>query len=147
MAPGGEGSPTWRVGESRVRHACFFERIFCLPMATVVTYLLVSNPEDPDAVRSHPIIDEHGFEPRPIEQEDGTDALPALRFAVASALEDRPALEAPCRELSAAFPDATVTYCEVEERFDHIDHLRSVVFIDGKRAGDIEHGYIFNVGT
>ena len=116
-------------------------------MATVITYLLVSNPDDPEAIRSHPTIDEHGFEPRPMEEMDGEKTLPALKFAVASPLEDRPDLEAPCRELSAAFPEATVTYCEVEERFDHVEHLRSVVFIDGKRAGNIEHGYMFNVGA
>jgi len=116
-------------------------------MATVVTYLLVSNPADPEAVRAHPILDEHGFEGRPIEEEATEDSLPALRFAATSALEDRPDLETPCRELSGAFPEATVTYCEVEERFDHVEHLRSVVFIDGNRAGNIEHGYVFNVGT
>ncbi len=116
-------------------------------MATVVTYLLVSNPDDPEAVGSHPIIDEHGFEQRPIEKGEDEETLPALKFTVANALEDRRGLEAPCRKLSAAFPEATVTYCEVEERFDHVEHLRSTVFIDGKRAGDIEHGYVFNVGT
>ena len=116
-------------------------------MATVITYLLVSNPSDPEAIRSHSVIDEHGFEPRPIEETDEDEALPALKFAVASALEDHSKLEAPCRELSAAFPGATVTYCKVEERFDHVEHLRSVVFIDGKRAGNIEHGYMFNVGA
>ncbi len=114
-------------------------------MATVVTYLLVSNPKDPDAVRTHPTLREHGFEPRPMG--DGEESeLPALKFAVASALEDSPSLEAPCRELSADFPDATITFCEVEERFEQVEHLRSVVFIDGKQAGEIEHGYLFNVG-
>lgn len=116
-------------------------------MATVVTYLLVSNPDDPESVRSHPIIEEHGFEPRPMEEGDGEDRLPALKFAVSHPLEDRADLEAPCRELSASFPEATVTYCEVEERFDHVEHLRSIVFIGGQRAGHIEHGYVFNVGT
>lgn len=115
-------------------------------MATVVTYLLVSAPKDPDAVRSHPILDEHGFEPRHVEQ-DESEALPALKFAVTSALEDTPSLEASCRELSAAFPEATVTFCEIEERFDQVEHLRSVVFISGQQAGEIEHGYVLNVGT
>ena len=44
-------------------------------MATVVTYLLVSNPKDPDAVRTHPILEEHGFEPQPTE--DGEDGGPS----------------------------------------------------------------------
>lgn len=114
-------------------------------MATVVTYLLVSNPKDPDAVRAHPILQEHGFEPRPMEDEDEGE-LPALKFAVASALEDSASLEAPCRELSAAFPDATITFCEVEERFEQVERLRSIVFIDGQQAGEIEHGHLFNIG-
>lgn len=114
-------------------------------MATVVTYLLVSNPSDPDAVRSHPTLQEHGFEPQPMDDAE-EDALPALKFAVASALEDSASLEAPCREVSAAFPEATITFCEVEERFDQVEHLRSIVFIDGKKAGEIEHGYVLNVG-
>lgn len=116
-------------------------------MATVVTYVLVSNPDDPDAVRSHPTIGEYELEGRPIQEDEPEETLPALKFAATSALEDRTDLETPCRELSEAFPEATVTYCEVEERFDHIEHLRSVVFIGGKRAGNIEHGYVFNVGT
>lgn len=115
-------------------------------MATLVTYLLVSDPKDPDAVREHPLLQTHGFERRPMGKEEG-NVLPALRFAVASALEDSASLEEPCRELSMAFPDATITFCEVEERFDHVEHLRSVVFIDGQKAGEIEHGYVLNVGT
>lgn len=115
-------------------------------MATVVTYLLVSDPKDPDAVRSHPVLEEHGFEPRRMER-DESEALPALKFAVTSALEESPSLEAPCRQLSAAFPEATVTFCEVEERFDQVEHLRSVVFIGGRQAGEIEHGYVLNVGA
>ena len=115
-------------------------------MATLVRYLLVSNPSDPDAVRTHPILEEHGFEPEPMEDQP-EDALSALRFSVVSALEDSESLEEPCREVSAAFPEATVTYCEIEERFDQVEHLRSIVFIDGNKAGKIEHGYILNVGT
>lgn len=116
-------------------------------MATVITYLLVSAPDDSDAVSAHPVLKEHGFERRPIEDSEDRDALPALRFAVASALEDSVSLEEPCRELSAAFPEATITFCEVEERFDQVEHLRSVVFIDGQKAGEIEHGYVLNIGA
>lgn len=116
-------------------------------MATVVTYLLVSDPTDPDAVQSHPILQEHGFERRPMEEHEEGDGRPALKFAVASVLEESASLEAPCRELSAAFPEAVITFCEVEERFDQVEHFRSVVFIDGQQAGEIEHGYVLNVGT
>lgn len=116
-------------------------------MATVVTYLLVSNPKDPEAIRSHPILEEHGFELQPMEDQEENDTLPALKFAVVSALEDSTSLEAPCRELSAAFPDAIITYCEVKERFEQVEHLRSIVFFGGQQAGEIEHGYLFNVGA
>lgn len=115
-------------------------------MATVVTYLLVSNPSEPDAVRTHSTIQEHGFEPHPIEAQEA-GALPALRFTVETALEDSTGLQEPGRKLSASFPEATVTVCEVEERFDQVEHLHSVVFIDGKQAGEIEHGYVLNIGA
>ncbi|MFB6098032.1 MAG: hypothetical protein ABEK84_02760, partial [Salinibacter sp.] len=84
---------------------------------------------------------------QPTKGESEDSDLPALRFAVASGLEDSESLEAPCRKLSADFPEATVTFCEVEERFDQVEHLRSVVFIGGQRAGEIEHGYVLNVGA
>ena len=117
------------------------------PVANVITYLLVSDPDDPEAVRSHPLVDEHGFELHASENEPENTERPAVRLAVGSALEDGDSLEEPCRELSAAFPEAVVTYCEVEERFDQIEHLRSVVFINGRHAGEIEHGYVFNMGA
>jgi len=116
-------------------------------MATVVTYLLVSDPEDPEAVRSHPILEEHDFEVQSTEDREAKDAPPALKFAVANALDDSTSLETPCRELSAAFPDAIVTYCEIKERFEQVEHLRSIVFIGGQQAGEIEHGHLFNVGA
>lgn len=115
-------------------------------MATVVTYLLVSNPKNPDAVRAHPTIQEHGFEFQAWEEEREGE-LPALKFAVAGALEDSTSLKGPCRELSAAFPDSIITFCEVEERFEQVEHFRSIVFIDGQEAGEIEHGHVFNIGT
>jgi hypothetical protein len=145
-------------------------------MATVVTYVLVSDPQDPHAVRSHPAIDAHGLEPQPIDEQPideqsigeqsigeqsigekegehesrqraAGDVRAALRFSVARPLEDHERLDAPCRDLSSAFPEATVILYEVEERFDQIEHLRSVVFVGGRRAGHIEHGSIFSVGT
>jgi hypothetical protein len=116
-------------------------------VANVVTYLLVSDPEDPEAVRSHPLVDEHGFQLHAPENQPENTERPSVRFAAASALEDGKSLEEPCRKLSAAFPNAVVTFCEVEERFDQIEHLRSVVFMNGRHAGEIEHGYVFNMGA
>jgi hypothetical protein len=49
--------------------------------------------------------------------------------------------------LSSAFPEAPVTYCEVEERFNNVEHFRTVVYVAGREAGEIEHGFAFNVGA
>lgn len=114
-------------------------------MATITTYLLVSNPQDPETLCSHPILDEHELELQTRSEREET--LPAIRFVAKGALEERPSLEKPCRELSAAFPEATITFCEVEERFGQVEHFQSIVFIDGKQAGEIEHGYVLNVGS
>jgi hypothetical protein len=40
-----------------------------------------------------------------------------------------------------------VTFCEVEERFNNVEHVRTVVYIAGREAGEIEHGFAFNVGA
>lgn len=114
-------------------------------MANITTYLLVSNPEDPTAVQSDPIIEQHPFELKATEEEEG--ALPVLKFVATAELEGDPSFEGPSRELSAEYPEATIVFCEVEERFGQVERLRSVVFIGGKYAGDIEHGYVLNVGT
>jgi hypothetical protein len=125
----------------------FFHIGLLSSMATVVTYLLVSAPNDPDAVCDHSLLEEHGFEREPMEGREDDESLPALKFSVAHALEEKPSLKEPCRTLSAAFPDATITFCEVEERFDQVEHLQSVVFIGGEHAGEIEHGYMLNIGA
>lgn len=115
-------------------------------MATVVTYLLVSDPEDPATVRSHPVIQEHDFELRSVEEGD-SDALRSMEFAAVRTLEASSNLEGPSRTLSSDVPEATITCCRIEERFDQVEHVRSVVFIGGQKAGEIEHGYVLNIGT
>lgn len=115
-------------------------------MASVITYLLVSNPDSKEAVQSHSIVKDHGFEVQETSKEQN-ESVPALRFVVRTPLEETSDLETPCRKLSAAFPETTVTYCEVEERFEQVEHVRTVVFIGGRHAGEIEHGYILNVGS
>jgi hypothetical protein len=115
-------------------------------MANVVTYVLVSNPDDPDAVREHDVIDEHGFDLQK-QEEDGDGAVTSLRFAVGTALQEDPQLERPVRELSKDFPEAVVTFCEVEERFDNVEHFRTVVYTAGHSTGEIEHGFRYNVGA
>lgn len=115
-------------------------------MASLTTYLLVSNPDDLDAAQNHSIIEKEGFELQRRWDGDGDEA-PALKFVMTTPLEERPDLERPCRKLSSAFPHATIIYCEIEERFNQIDHLQTVIFIDGCRAGEFEQGYILNVGS
>ncbi len=115
-------------------------------MASRTTYLIVSNTNDVDAVQSHPFIEEQGFELQ--ERWEGEeDVIPSLKFVLSRPLEETPGFEEPTSNFSSAFPDATVILCEVEERFNQIDHLQTVVFIDGQRAGEFEQGYILNVGS
>lgn len=115
-------------------------------MASLTTYLLVSNPSDLDAVETHPVIEEEGFEVRQ-RWEGEEEEIPSLKFVLTLPLEEQPELEEPTRKLSSAFPEATIIVCKVEERFNQIDHLQTNVFIDGRRAGEFEQGYILNVGS
>jgi hypothetical protein len=115
-------------------------------MANVVTYAIVSGPDDLAAVREHDLIEENGFEVHREEEGDG-ETDPSVTFTVGSALEEHEALEGPCRHLSEAFPEAVVVYTEVEERFDNVERLKVRVFRDGRRAGHLEHGSVFNVGA
>lgn len=115
-------------------------------MASVTSYLLVSNVEDEDAVCSHSVIADNGFELRKRSDEE-EDAISFLKFAATGSLEEKPDLKRPSRSLSSEFPEATVIYCEVEERFDQIEHFQTTVFINGRRAGEMEHGYVLNVGS
>lgn len=115
-------------------------------MATTTTYLLLSGIPELDAVRDHPLLDEYDLEhQRTFDADEKQHA--AIRFAFEHPLEEEVDLQTPARQLSGAFPDATVVVCEVEERFDHVEYVQTVVYLDGKRAGQIEHGYVFNVGS
>lgn len=115
-------------------------------MASRVTYLLVSDPDDPKAVREHSAITEAEFEYRTSFGE-GEDTRPALQFAAESPIDDPGDVISACRALSTAFPTATIVVCEVEERFDHVERLKTSVFRAGDIAGEIEHGYVYNVGA
>jgi len=115
-------------------------------MATVTTYLLVSGPSAPEAVREHDLFEEYEFEHRETI-ESGEQQLPALQFALKYPLEEAVELTEAIRQFSKEVPDATVVLCEVEERFDQVERLQMIVFRDGKRGGDIEHGFIYNVGS
>jgi hypothetical protein len=115
-------------------------------MASVITYLLVSAPDDPAAVASHATLDD-----TPLEHQETTEAasgrIASVRFAHQASLEDAPDLDATARSLSDACPEATVILTVVEERFDHVERLKTTVFQDGCPAGGLEHGYIFNIGS
>jgi len=115
-------------------------------MASRVTYLLVSDPTDPEAVRNHPAIEEAGFEHR-TSFDDGEGTRPALQFVVGHPIDDLSDVTDACRSLSAAFPTAFVVVCEIEERFDQVEHLKTQVFKEGEAAGEIEHGYVYNIGS
>lgn len=115
-------------------------------MATVVSYVLISGPRNPDDLAEHPVFDDDGFALKE-HAGDASDELSSLTFALTTSLEEKPSLDDECQTLSSEFPEAVVTLCQVEERFDQIEHLRSVVYMQGQQAGEIEHGYVLNVGT
>lgn len=114
-------------------------------MASRTSYLLISNISNIDAIQDHSFIEEQGFELR--EKWEGEGVIPSLKFILTRSLEETEDIEESTRNFSSSFPDATVILCEVEERFNQIDHLQTNVFIDGQRAGEFEQGYILNVGS
>lgn len=115
-------------------------------MASVITYLVVSAPDDPSAVQGHAALED-----TPFELQEATGAadgqVPSLTFAHQAPLEDASDLNATARTLSDAFPEAIVLLTVIEERFDHIERLKSKMYSAGNDAGELEHGYIFNIGS
>jgi len=113
-------------------------------MASLTTYLLVSGVDDADEVTSHPIVDEWDLDVHtPADPE--ADVV-TLTFVNTAPLEEAEDLEEAARDLSTAFPAAVVQVCAVEERFDQVERVQTVLYRDGMHAGEIEHGYVFNIG-
>ncbi|MEF8794899.1 MAG: hypothetical protein V5A22_03350 [Salinivenus sp.] len=113
-------------------------------MASLTTYLLVSGADTPRDVETHPALESYDLTVRNVT--DDEEAVPRITLVHESPLEDRVDLSEPARALSTAFPNATVVLSVVEERFDHIERLETLLYRDGNNAGKIEHGYVFNVG-
>lgn len=114
-------------------------------MASVTTYLLVSGANEQEAVRTHSVVEDGELEVHDTREKEA-DRLAGITLKHESPLEDRADLSEAAQTLSAAFPDAIVLLCEVEERFDHIERLQTKMYSGGKDAGHIEHGYVFNIG-
>lgn len=114
-------------------------------MATITTYLLVSDAEDPELVSEHDIFEKYAFEHRET-QEAGEHQCPAVTFALEQPLDEAEDLSGATRDFSEKVPSATVVLCEVEERFDQVERLQLRLFRNGKDSGDLEHGYVLNVG-
>lgn len=114
-------------------------------MATVTTYLLVSGADDPEAVRAHSVVEEAALEVQDTRDGDA-DRLSGVTFTHEAPLDDRDDLRETAQAVSESFPDAVVLLCEVEERFDHIERLQTKMYRGGRDAGNIEHGYVFNIG-
>jgi hypothetical protein len=113
-------------------------------MASLTTYILVSGVEDPDEVTNHQAVEERDLEIHtPAEPE--ADVV-TLTFVRSSPLEEAEDLGVAARAFSTAFPSAVVQMCVVEERFDQVERVRTVLYQDGTEAGEIEHGYVFNIG-
>lgn len=115
-------------------------------MAATTTYVLVSGLDDVETVVDHPIVSEYDLDHQETFEADDRQ-VPAVRFALEQPLEEGLDLTEPVRSLSEDVPNASVILCEVEERFDQVERLRTRVFIGGKKAGKLEHGYIFNIGN
>jgi len=121
------------------------EPFYLSNMAATTIYLLVSGVKEPDTVQSHSLFEIYDFDVRE-RFETSSDQHAALTFAVEQPIEEPVDLEGEVRQFSADVPEATVVMCEVEERFDQVERLQVNVFSNGKQGGDIEHGYVFNVG-
>jgi len=115
-------------------------------MASIKTYLVVSSPDDPTSVCDHSVIEEYDFDLH-TEQERKDNQCASVTFVHESTLEEYSDVTSPARELSTAFPDATVVLHVIEERFDHIERLQTHIYSEGKEAGGVEHGYILNIGA
>jgi hypothetical protein len=114
-------------------------------MASQITYVVVSSPNDLSLVREHAVIEEYDFHTH-AHQKKETDQCASVTFVHETTLEDGTDMTKPAKELSTAFPDATVVLHVIEERFDHIERLQMKMYSEGKYAGEVEHGYIFNIG-
>lgn len=114
-------------------------------MASQVTYLVVSSPDDPSSVREHSVIEEYDLDLH-AEQRREDDQCPSVTFVHEHPLEETWDMTEPARKLSTAFPGATIVLHVIEERFDHIERLQMKMYSAGKDAGEVEHGYIFNIG-
>jgi len=113
-------------------------------MASLTTYLLVSGVDDPEELTTHQVIEDCDLDVH--TPADPEADIVTVTFVDASPLEEAEDLDGPARELSAAFPTAVVQVCVVEERFDQVERVRTVLYRDGTHAGEIEHGYVFNIG-
>jgi hypothetical protein len=115
-------------------------------MARYVHYVLVSGADDPEGVLDHDAVADMGLEPD--DRRDADDQHTAsLRFSAEQGLdEDGPDYPACCRRLSADLPDAVVTYCKLEERFQNIENALVQTYINGREGASVEHGYVLNVG-
>lgn len=114
-------------------------------MAKVTTYLLVSNLKEGKTPEDHQVIGERGFEVEKIfDQKDSVTR--AVQFSVEYPIEENESMKETATEISEAFPESTVTLCEVEQRLGQIEHVHTTVFQNGSYAGEIEHGFLYNVG-
>ncbi len=116
-------------------------------MAAVTTYLLFSGPElDGETVTRHSLFDDVEFDEVEV-REASTEQQPRLHLTYEGALEEEEAdFSRLAREASEVFPAAAVLVVEVEERFGQVERVQTRLFIGGKDAGEVEHGYVFNVG-
>jgi len=116
-------------------------------MATRTTYLIISGPDiTPKSVRRHALPKEVQFESVDVT-EGGSERQPTVKWTHRTPIEEEEDLHGIARQVSASFPTASVFVVTVEERFDQVERLQTHLYMNGKDAGEVEHGYVFNVGS
>lgn len=115
-------------------------------MATVTSYLILSGSEsDVEAIPGHSLLEDVSFDDMEVI-ESSADQQPRVKIKHTSALEEETDYNRIAREMSASFPTSTVLVVEVEERFDQVERVQTRLYMEGKSAGEVEHGYVFNIG-
>jgi len=115
-------------------------------MASVTTYILISGIEHVEKVKNYGVLEDLEVEYEETVREETDKPAGTIRYSVEQPLEDRVDLTPPSQQLSSSFPEGTVVICEIVNRFRQIERVETAVFRDGDQVGDIEHGYVYNVG-
>jgi hypothetical protein len=116
-------------------------------MAAITTHLIFSGPEmEGEEAARHSLFEDVQFDDVQVLK-SSSDQQPGLKMIHKSPLEEEAVdFSRLARQASEVFPTATVLVMNVEERFDQVERVQTRLYIGGKNAGEVEHGYVFNIG-